>query len=305
MVGIDEQYVALGKQLLEQELRPSRVGATRGCWAPAPLVCDLRASFPLLQCKKVAWRMVIGELLWMIDGGTNAWDLHKPEYGSSHIWDGDAIAYRERLVKSGAEGPSFGDGDLGRVYGAQWCNWNGETNQLKEVVTLLRKEPSSRRGVVTAFNPSDSGDLTSALPPCHMMFQVGRRGRQTDVSMVQRSADWMIGVPYNIASYATMTCMLASLFGDVPGTYTHLFSGDVHIYEAHEKVVRSMIGDYDGRENGRVDLELRIVPGNRTWLTDFKLDDFEVVRKSDGVSYDSLGVPVYRAKVQTVAVKDT
>jgi thymidylate synthase len=298
MTQIDDLYLKLGELLQGGEEVESRVGRTRSLWAPSAITVDVATSFPLLQCKFVDEKKAFGELLWMIGGGNNAHDLHEKHFGNSRIWDGDAVAFAKRRA---AVGMATMDGDLGRVYGQQWTRWRSADdglNQLDAMVELLRREPSSRRAVVTAFDPMDAEGLTSALPPCHMMFQVGRRSDGTHLSMVQRSADYMLGLPYNLANYACLLSLLADLFGEKARTYTHLFSGDVHVYEAHDDVTLKMLNAAHGCE--WPPLELRIAPGNRKFLSDYKLADLSVVRKYDGEPYENLGCPVYRARVQTV-----
>lgn len=173
---------------------------------------DLRDGFPLLTTKKTHWHSIITELLWFLRGETNVKFLH--ENGVT-IWDEWADA----------------NGELGPVYGAQWRNWNGETDQLQTLITNLKNDPYSRRHMVSAWNVSQLKDM--ALPPCHclMQFYVGDDGR-LNLQLYQRSADIFLGVPFNIASYSALLCIVSSMIGREPGEFVHTF-GDYHLYENH------------------------------------------------------------------------
>ena len=184
---------------------------------------DLADGFPLVTTKKVHFPSVAYELLWFLRGDGNVRWLQ--ERGVT-IWDEWA-------------GP---DGDLGPVYGVQWRSWptpdGGHVDQIAEVARLLREEPDSRRIVVSAWNVADLPRM--ALPPCHLLFQfhVGR-GRLS-CQLYQRSADMFLGVPFNIASYALLTCMMARATGLLPGDFVHTF-GDVHLYANHVEQARTQL----------------------------------------------------------------
>lgn len=184
---------------------------------------DLSEGFPLVTTKKVHLKSIIYELLWMLRGDTNIQYLHDNKVS---IWDEWANA----------------NGDLGPVYGAQWRNWNGEgIDQIKEVVKSIKENPNSRRHIVSAWNPSvlpdenekdfaanvDAGK--AVLPPCHAFFQFYVSDGKLSCQLYQRSADVFLGVPFNIASYALLTLMMAQVCGLKPGEFVHTF-GDVHIY---------------------------------------------------------------------------
>jgi thymidylate synthase len=179
---------------------------------------DLAAGFPLLTTKKVHFRSVVYELLWLLKGETNIKYLN--ENGVS-IWDEWASA----------------TGELGPVYGHQWRHFGGVegqpggVDQIREILTQIREKPRSRRIIVSAWNPADVPQM--ALPPCHTLFQfyVHTDGR-LDCQLYQRSADIFLGVPFNIASYALLTCLLAQACGLKPGTFVHSF-GDLHLYLNH------------------------------------------------------------------------
>jgi thymidylate synthase len=203
------------KVLAEGEPRPDRTGTgTLGLFG-AQLRFDLSRGFPLLTTKKVHFRSVVGELLWFLSGETNVKRLH--DEGVT-IWDEWADA----------------DGELGPVYGRQWRAWasaDGRTvDQLSGALRQIREEPHSRRMIVSAWNVGELSRM--ALPPCHLLFQfhVGR-GRLS-CHLYQRSADVFLGLPFNIASYALLTCMMAQVSDLAPGDLVHTL-GDVHLYANH------------------------------------------------------------------------
>lgn len=176
---------------------------------------DLARGFPLLTTKRVHFKSVAFELLWFMRGETNVRFLH--EHGVT-IWDEWADE----------------NGDLGRIYGAQWRDWRnpegGSIDQLERLVQDIRKNPDSRRLIVTAWNPGEIGQM--ALPPCHAMFQFYVQEGRLSCQLYQRSADLFLGVPFNIASYALLTEMVAAVCGLLPGEFVHTF-GDIHIYRNH------------------------------------------------------------------------
>jgi thymidylate synthase len=176
---------------------------------------DLSEGFPLVTTKKVHLKSIIHELLWFLRGETNVTSLQA--VGVS-IWNEWADA----------------NGDLGRIYGAQWTDWrtpDGRSlNQIKDLVARLKADPNGRRHIVSAWNP---GELDSmALPPCHTLFQFYVAGGRLSCQLYQRSADLFLGVPFNIASYALLTLMVAQVCGLRPGDFVHTF-GDLHIYNNH------------------------------------------------------------------------
>ena len=190
---------------------------------------DLSKGFPLVTTKKIHLKSVIYELLWFLKGDTNI------KYLTDHgvrIWNEWADE----------------NGDLGPVYGAQWRNWNGEAiDQIKTVIETLKHNPESRRIIVSAWNPSvlpDTGKSfaenvangKAALPPCHALFQFYVADGKLSCQLYQRSADVFLGVPFNIASYALLTMMLAQVCDLQVGDFVHTF-GDVHIYNNHREQV--------------------------------------------------------------------
>lgn len=305
-------YIALGKRILRMPKGPSRTVPTYDLFG-GMMEFDLAESFPALLCKRVPLKTAFGEMLWMISGSTNINDLHKPEFGRGEIWDDDQAKFATRR-------PTIQNGELGHVYGRQWRAFTGvdvltppgsvetvvtrEIDQLNALVDTLRREPSSRRAVVTAFNPAIQTPELAALPPCHMMFQASASHGVMDLMIMQRSADYLLGLPFNIANYALMTHMLADLLGMPAGRLIHVY-GSAHIYETHEEKCREMFANWNDKSNPAhgIKLELRIAPGNRNYLDDYKLADFSVVSVADGTSdgraYRDLGLPEYKVPLHT------
>ncbi|KAL0366092.1 UNVERIFIED_CONTAM: Bifunctional dihydrofolate reductase-thymidylate synthase 1 [Sesamum radiatum] len=196
---------------------------------------NLRKSFPVLTTKRVFWRGVVEELLWFISGSTNAKILQEK---GIHIWDGNAS--REFLDSIGLTDRE--EGDLGPIYGFQWRHFGARyTNmhadytgqgfdQLLDVIDKIKNKPDDRRIILSAWNPSDLKLM--ALPPCHMFAQFYVAKGELSCQMYQRSADMGLGVPFNIASYALLTCMIAHVCGLIPGEFVHVI-GDAHVYKTH------------------------------------------------------------------------
>ncbi|MBT8185123.1 MAG: thymidylate synthase [Eudoraea sp.] len=190
---------------------------------------DLSDGFPMVTTKKLHLKSIIYELLWFLRGDTNIGYLQD---NGVRIWNEWADA----------------NGDLGPVYGYQWRNWNGdEIDQIKEVIHTLKTNPDSRRMIVSAWNPSVLPDTAvsfaenvsngkAALPPCHAFFQFYVAEGKLSCQLYQRSADVFLGVPFNIASYALFTMMMAQVCGYAPGDFIHTF-GDVHIYKNHREQI--------------------------------------------------------------------
>lgn len=216
-----QEYHRLLKLVLEEgRPRTDRTGTgTIGVFG-AQARFDLRDTFPLVTTKKVHLRSIIHELLWFLRGDTNVQYLQ--ENGVT-IWDEWADA----------------NGDLGRVYGAQWRSWRGAdgqvVDQIAELVRQLRTTPDSRRMMVTAWNPAEIGGM--ALPPCHSLFQFHVQDGELRCQLYQRSADLFLGVPFNIASYALLTMMMAQVCGLRAVEFVHTF-GDLHLYTNHLEQAR-------------------------------------------------------------------
>ncbi|MDM5315331.1 thymidylate synthase [Fictibacillus sp. b24] len=214
---------------------------------------DLEEGFPLVTTKKLHLKSIIHELLWFLKGDTNIAYLKE---NGVRIWDEWADE----------------DGNLGPVYGHQWRSWaapNGETiDQISNVIEDIKKNPDSRRLIVSAWNPSDVPNM--ALPPCHLLFQFYVADGKLSCQLYQRSADSFLGVPFNIASYALLTMMVAQVTGLKPGEFVHTV-GDAHIYSNHLEQVELQLT----REPKPLP-KMKLNP-NVTNIFDFTYDDFELV----------------------------
>lgn len=213
---------------------------------------DLSVGFPLLTTKKVFLRGIIVELLWFLRGDTNIKYLVDRDV---HIWDEWPYKeYKLALEKSGETPLPQKDfitqiktdadfakkwGDIGPAYGFQWRNFNGEgVDQIADVISTLKRNPDSRRMLVVAYNPAQARKML--LPPCHSLFQFYVANGKLSCQLYQRSCDVFLGVPFNIASYAALTLMMAQCAGLKPGEFIHTY-GDVHIYNNHFDQVREQL----------------------------------------------------------------
>ncbi|MFB0934609.1 MAG: thymidylate synthase [Propionivibrio sp.] len=217
---------------------------------------DLAAGFPLLTTKKLHLRSIIHELLWFLQGDTNIRYLKE---NGVRIWDEWADA----------------DGNLGPVYGHQWRHWKTpdgrEIDQITQLVDGLKKNPDSRRHIVTAWNPSDVDRM--ALPPCHALFQFYVADGRLSCQLYQRSADIFLGVPFNIASYALLTMMVAQVCGYRPGDFVHTF-GDAHLYSNHfEQVQLQLTREPRALPTMRINPEVKDVFAFR--FEDFTLEGYD------------------------------
>jgi len=260
-------YLGLLKEVLEKgKERKDRTGVgTRGLFG-GQLRFDLREAFPLLTTKKVHLKSIIHELLWFVRGETHVQPLKA--VGVS-IWDEWATA--EQTARFGRQ-----PGDLGPVYGHQWRNFGATKNadgsfskdgvdQLARVMTELRERPHSRRMLVTGWNPKEADEV--ALPPCHTLFQFHVQDDEVSCHLYQRSADLFLGVPFNIASYALLTCMVAHAAGKRPGDFVHSF-GDVHLYSNHLEQAKEQLS-----RTPRALPKMKLNPA-RTGLFEFQFEDF-------------------------------
>ena len=210
------QYLDLMRKVLDTGIeKPDRTGTGTLSVFGHQMRFDLADGFPLLTTKKLHLKSIIYELIWFLSGDTNISYLKK---NGVRIWDEWADA----------------NGNLGPVYGAQWRSWpkkDGSTiDQITNLIADLKSNPDSRRLIVTAWNPSDINDM--ALPPCHCLFQFYVARGKLSCQLYQRSADVFLGVPFNIASYALLTIMIAQVVDLCPGEFVHTL-GDAHIYKNH------------------------------------------------------------------------
>src|SRR5258706_1560511 len=248
------QYHQLLREVLDRgKLKADRTGTGTRAVFGAQARFPLGEGFPLLTTKKLHTKSIIYELLWFLRGDTNVKWLN--ERGVS-IWDEWADE----------------NGDLGRVYGAQWCNWrtaDGHSiNQIDRVIDEIRTNPDSRRLIVSAWNVGELGQM--ALPPCHALFQFFVQEGELSCLLYQRSADLFLGVPFNIASYALLTMMAAQVCKLRPGTFVHTF-GDLHLYSNHLDQAKEQL-TREPRPLPRIQLN----PAVRN-IHDFKYEDFQLV----------------------------
>jgi thymidylate synthase len=245
------EYLDLMRTVLETGTdRPDRTGTGTRSIFGYQMRFDLGRGFPLVTTKKIHLKSVIYELLWFLRGDTNVRWLQ--ERGVT-IWDSWADA----------------NGDLGPVYGSQWRSWpdgrGGTIDQIAKVIENIRARPDSRRHIVSAWNPAEVDEM--ALPPCHCLFQFYVADGRLSCQLYQRSGDVFLGVPFNIASYALLTLMVAQVTGLKAGDFVHSF-GDVHLYSNHfEQAVEQL------RRSPRPLPRVTLNP-DRTSLFDFEYEDF-------------------------------
>jgi len=248
------QYHDLLRLVLEHgKFKGDRTGTGTYALFGAQARFPLGDGFPLLTTKKLHLKSIIYELLWFLRGDTNVKYLN--EHGVT-IWDEWADA----------------DGNLGRVYGAQWCDWrtaDGQSiNQIDEVIASIKKNPDSRRLIVSAWNVGEIPKM--ALPPCHAMFQFFVQEGELSCQLYQRSADLFLGVPFNIASYALLTLMVAQVCDLKAGTFVHTF-GDLHLYSNHVEQAKLQL-----TREPRPLPQMKLNPAVKE-IHGFSFEDFELV----------------------------
>lgn len=247
------QYLDLLQHVLDNGIdRPDRTGTGSRSVFGYQMRFDLGAGFPLLTTKKLHLKSIIYELLWFLRGETNVRWLQER---GVRIWNEWADE----------------NGDLGPVYGSQWRSWpdgrGGTIDQIENVIASIKTRPDSRRHIVTAWNPAEIEDM--ALPPCHCLFQFYVADGKLSCQLYQRSADIFLGVPFNLASYALLTHMMAQVTGLGVGDFVHTL-GDAHIYHNHFDQVREQLSR-DTRPLPR----LTINPDKRD-IFDFQFEDFMI-----------------------------
>lgn len=249
-----QQYLDLLRTVREKGVyRGDRTGTGTYSIFGHQMRFDLSEGFPVLTTKKLHLKSIIHELLWFIAGDTNIKYLND---NGVKIWNDWADE----------------QGNLGPVYGHQWRSWptpSGETvDQIKGVLDLIKNNPDSRRIIVSAWNVADVDRM--ALPPCHCLFQFYVADGKLSCQLYQRSADIFLGVPFNIASYALLTMMMAQVTGLKPGDFVHTF-GDAHLYANHVDQADEQLTRMPGK------LPIMKINPDVTDLFDFKFDDFELV----------------------------
>ena len=246
-----KQYLDLMRTILDEgHYKADRTGTGTYSIFGYQMRFDLQKGFPLLTTKKLHLRSIIYELLWFLRGDTNIQYLHDHNVT---IWDEWADEH----------------GDLGPVYGKQWRSWvapDGRViDQITNLIEQLKRNPDSRRLIVSAWNPADVDQM--ALPPCHTMFQFYANDGQLSCQLYQRSADVFLGVPFNIASYALLTMMVAQVCGLKAKDFVHTF-GDAHIYSNHVEQAKLQLS-----REPRALPQMRINPDVKS-IFDFQYEDF-------------------------------
>lgn len=281
-----KQYLDLLKKIKEDGIvKSDRTGTGTRSIFGYQMRFDLSEGFPLLTTKRVFLKGVIHELLWFLAGDTNIKYLVD---NGVHIWDNDAyrfykelcakqgvepISMEEFLVASQQQTPSplegYAYGNLNHVYGYQWRSWGkpdgSAIDQIKQVIDTIKNNPDSRRMIVSAWNVADVEDM--ALPPCHVLFQFYVADGKLSCQLYQRSADTFLGVPFNIASYALLTMMIAQECGLQAGEFVHTL-GDTHLYLNHMEQVDEQLS-----RSPRTLPTMRLNPDVKS-VFDFKYEDF-------------------------------
>jgi len=272
-----KEYLDMCKFVLENGIKKEdRTGTGTISWFGFQTRYDLEKGFPLLTTKKVHLKSIIHELLWFISGNTNIkylvdndvriwneWAYEKYRKSSEFAGE-DLQAFAARIKES----QEFADkwGDLGPVYGHQWRNFNG-VDQLTNLIDQIKNNPSSRRLIISAWNPAEVPMM--ALPPCHSFMQFYVSNGELSCQLYQRSADLFLGVPFNIASYSLLTMMIAQVCGLKPKWFVHTM-GDTHIYLNHLEQVNLQLS----REPKQLPI-MKINPNVKS-IFDFKYEDFEL-----------------------------
>lgn len=241
-----KQYLNALEHILQKgKDRDDRTGTgTKGVFG-YQMRFNLKEGFPAVTTKKLAWRSVVSELLWFLEGSTDERRLAEIHYGKERrdlvdkntIWTANADKQGKDLGYTNTETTK----ELGPVYGSQWRSWSGDNktvDQIKKAIQALKKDPYSRRHVVSAWNAVEIDKM--ALPPCHTMFQFHIQDKKLSCQLYQRSADMFLGVPFNIASYSLLTCIFAKILNLNPGEFVWT-GGDCHIYKNHLLQVKEQI----------------------------------------------------------------
>ncbi|MBP7967718.1 thymidylate synthase [Candidatus Woesebacteria bacterium] len=282
----EQQYLDLLKDIMENGVyKDDRTGTGTYSVFGRQMRFDLSQGFPLLTTKKVYLRGIIHELLWFLKGESNIKYLVDNDV---HIWDdwpyrfykktreaeGNEILSQKDFIQKIKEDEKFAQkwGNLGPVYGAQWRHWQTaeghEVDQISNLVAQIKANPDSRRLIVSAWNAGDIEEMAKAgLPPCHTLFQFYVVEGKLSCQLYQRSADMFLGVPFNIASYALLTMIVAHVTGLETGDFVHTF-GDAHIYKNHIEQVKEQLS----RET-RALPTIKIRP-NVNNIFEFSFDDF-------------------------------
>lgn len=230
------QYLDLIRSVLEKGSdRSDRTGVGTRALFGQTMRFKMSDGFPAVTTKKLAWKAVLSELLWFLEGSGDENRLKEILGKDKTIWTLNAEApYWKPKAKF--------DGDLGRIYGVQWRSWqapDGRTiDQVSEAIRLIKEDPDSRRIIITAWNPGEFSEM--ALPPCHMFCQFFVDGQNLHLAMYQRSCDLFLGVPFNIASYSLLLNMVSHVTGKKAGEFIHIL-GDAHVYHNHFDQIKEQL----------------------------------------------------------------
>lgn len=306
---VDESYLDLLDHILKTGVeKTDRTGTGTRSLLGYQMRFNLEDGFPLLTTKKVPIKSIIHELLWFMRGDTN---LKYLADNKVHIWD--EWPYKAYLMRNNKEIPEINGeewetgmqefiekiksdedfakeyGNLGPIYGYQWRNWpapNGEhIDQLQKVIEQIKNTPDSRRMIVSAWNVADIDEMAKAgLPPCHCLFQFYVADGKLSCQLYQRSCDTFLGVPFNIASYALLTMIMAQITGLKPGEFVWT-GGDVHLYSNHLEQAQLQLSR---RSEIRPMPTMKINPDKKK-LEDFTIDDFELI---DYNPHDAIKAPI-------------
>ena len=300
----EQAYLELCQELLDHgQTKSDRTNTGTYSFFGKQIRFDLQEGFPLLTTKRVPFRLIASELLWFLKGDTNIRYLLEHR---NNIWN--EWAFKNWVESTEYEGPDMTDfgirsqkdpafkeaydeqmdifkekilhddefaaqyGDLGSVYGSQWRRWKTSKNetidQIADVIESIKTNPDSRRHIVSAWNPEDLPAM--ALPPCHTLFQFYVSDGKLSCQLYQRSADIFLGVPFNIASYALLTYLIAHECGLQPGEFVHTF-GDVHLYVNHVEQMKLQLS------RNPVKFPQLNIKTEKTSIFDYELDDFEII----------------------------
>lgn len=282
-----KQYLDVLRNVLENgNISPDRTGIGTKSLFALPMRFNLEEGFPAVTTKKLAWKSVVSELLWFIEGSSNEKRLKEILYGTE-------TTDKQTIWTANAEAPYWKpkaryEGDLGRVYGVQWRDWKSpilvrdhtagyeyvperydvkQVDQLLNLIDGLKKDPHGRRHIISAWNPGELDEM--ALPPCHCFAQFYVANGKLSCSMYQRSCDLFLGVPFNIASYSLFTHMIARVCDLGVGEFVHIL-GDAHIYLNHIEQVKEQLS--------REPLPLpKLEIANKKDITSFTMDDIRLV----------------------------
>ena len=294
MMHPDKVYLGALKNILENgEDRPDRTGVGTRSIFGLQMRFNLENGFPAITTKKLAWKAVVSELLWFIEGSGD-------EYRLREILHGDRYSQKRTIWTDNAEADYWvkrklqrHPGDLGRVYGVQWRRWRKPLirinkvvlqnhDQLLELIDSIKSDPYSRRHIISAWNPGELDIM--ALPPCHMMAQFYVNNGKLSCQMYQRSADMFLGVPFNIASYALFTHMIAQVC-NLEVSELIITLGDAHIYNNHFEQVKEQL-KRDPKPLATLELNSEI-----SVITEFDMEDIELVGYE---SHEAIKAPMAR-----------